>query len=88
MDGSKKWKTHHNLKYIGLSVESFVKFQLVLHNQRRNVYPKYIFSIRMKQAALPEKGFAEKGKVCKGGKKSKLRLTIANVCGKKELSLS
>ena len=27
--------------------------------------------------ALPEKGFAEKGKVCKGGKKSKLRLTIA-----------
>ena len=37
--------------------------------------------------ALPEKGFAEKGKVCKGGKKSKLRLTIAffvNACGEKE----
>ena len=52
---------------------------------------KKIFSIWMKQAAfgrpLPEKGFAEKGKLCKGGKKSKLRLTIAffvNARGEKE----
>ena len=25
--------------------------------------------------ALPEKGFGEKGKICRGGKKSKLRIT-------------
>ena len=27
--------------------------------------------------ALPDKGFGEKGKVCRGGKKSKHRLTVA-----------
>ena len=34
--------------------------------------------------ALPDKGLAEKGKNCKGGKKSKLRLTIVNALGVKE----
>ena len=40
--------------------------------------------------ALPEKGVADNCQVCKGGKKSKLRLTIAffvNACGEKILSL-
>ena len=37
--------------------------------------------------ALPERGFVEKGKRCNGGKKHKLRLTIAflvNASGEKE----
>ena len=37
--------------------------------------------------ALPEKGLAEKGKACHGGKKSKLRVTVAlfvNAAGEKE----
>ena len=42
--------------------------------------------------ALPEKGLAEKGKACHGGKKSKLRVTVAlfvNAAGdKKSLSWS
>ena len=87
-----KWKTSHNLS-VGQSVESLVKFQLVLHN--RGSLPEImegydennIFNMDETGCfwkALPEKGFAEKGKVCKGGKKSKLRLTVVNACGGKE----
>ena len=73
-----------------------MKFQLVLHNHGRpEIMEEYdgkiIFNMDDETGcfwkALPEKGFAEKGKACKGGKKSKLRLIIAffvNACGKKE----
>lgn len=33
---------------------------------------------------LPDQGFGEKGKKCKGGKRSKQRVTVASAAGEKE----
>ena len=95
-----KWKVSHNLKYRAVSGESG-EVSLTTTQSWKERLPEImegynennIFNMDETGCfwkSLPEKGFAEKGKVCKGGKKSKLRLTIAffvNVV-KKSLSLS
>ena len=96
----KKWKTSHNLKFRTVSGESgevsvstTQSWKECLPDILEGYEEKNIFSMDETGCfwkALPEKGFAEKGKVCKGGKKSKLRLTIAffvNACGERSLCL-
>ena len=91
-----KWKTSHNLKCRTVSGESgevsvstTQSWKERLPEVMEGYDGKNIFNMDETGCfwkALPEKGFAEKGKACKGGKKSKLRLTIAffvNACGEK-----
>ena len=92
-----KWKTSHNLKFRTVSRESGEVSVSTTQSWKEHLpeilegyEEKNIFNMDETGCfwkALPEKGFAEKGKVCKGGNKSKLRLTIAffvNACGEKE----
>ena len=94
-----KWKVSHNLKCRTVSGESgevsvstTQSWKERLPEIMEGYDEKKIFNMDETGCfwkALPEKGFAEKGKVCKGGKKSKLRLTnfLMRVV-KKSLSLS
>ena len=92
-----KWKTNHNLKCRTVSGESgevsvstTQSWKECLPEIMERYDGKFFFNMDETGCfwkAMPEKGIAEKGKVCYGGKKSKLRLTIAffvNACGEKE----
>ena len=92
-----KWKVSHNLKCRTVSGESGEVSEMTTQSWKERLpeilegySEENIFNMDETGCfwqALPEKGFAKKGETCKGGKKSKLRITIAffvNACGEKE----
>ena len=92
-----KWKTRHNIKKLTICGESNeVKGDTVdswierLPEIIRGYEAKDIWNMDETGCfwrALPEKGLAQKGSACKGGKKSKQRVTVAifiNASGEKE----
>ena len=91
------WKKRHNVKQVVVSGESGdVRGETVSSWKER--LPEIVVGYEAKDVwnldetgcfwrALPEKGFGEKGKECKGGKKAKQRVTIAfivNATGESE----
>lgn len=92
-----KWKAKHNIRKMvvcgesgevsGKTVESWKERlpEIIEGYTAKNIWNMDESGCFWK--ALPEKGLAEKGKACHGGKKSKLRLTVAffvNALGEKE----
>lgn len=92
-----KWKKRHNIKQFNVSGESAdvnpatvdswkeVLRELLTDFELRDVYNMDETGLFFK--SLPNKTLSEKGKECKGGKGSKLRITLALFCsatGEKE----
>ena len=92
-----KWKRRYNVRKVAVSGESGEVSgvtvcawkerlpEILRGYDKKNVYNLDETGCFWK--ALPQQGFAEKGKQCRGGKKSKQRFTIAfmvNAAGKKE----
>ena len=89
-----KWKTSHYLKCRTVSGESGEVSVITTQSWKEHL-PEIMEGYDEKNIlymdetgcfwkALPEKGVAEKGKVCKGGKKSKLRLNNCSMEIKKK----
>lgn len=92
-----KWKTRYNVKKVAISGESgdvsgatVSAWKERLPEILRGYSKKDVYNIDETGCfwrALPTHGFAERGKQCSGGKKSKQRFTIAflvNAAGEKE----
>ena len=92
-----KWKQRYHVRRVaicgesgdvsGVMVSSWKERlpEIVRGYEKKNIYN--LDETGCFWRALPERGFVEKGKRCNGGKKSKLRLTIAflvNASGEKE----
>lgn len=92
-----KWKARYNIKQATVSGESGdVKLSTVDSWKER--LPELVEGFEKEDIwnmdetgmfwrALPDKGFGERGKACRGGKKSKIRITVAffvTASGKKE----
>lgn len=92
-----KWKKRFNIKSVAICGESGDVRGDTVESWRERL-PEILRGYRKEDIynldetgcfwrALPEKGFGEKGKKCKGGKKSKHRVTVAflvNAAGDKE----
>ena len=89
-----KWKVRHNIKKIIISGESGEVFGKKVESWKERL-PEIVEGYKAEDIwnmdesgcfwkALPDKGLAQKGKSCKGDKKSKQRMTVAffvNVVG-------
>ena len=92
-----KWKARYNIRQATVSGESG-GVQLSTVDSWKERLPELVESFKKDDVwnmdetglfwrALPDKGFGERGKACKGGKKSKIRITVAlfvTASGKKE----
>ena len=92
-----KWKARHNIKGMTISGESGEVSSKTADSWKERL-PEIIHGYKPEDVwnmdesgcfckALPDKGFAQKGKACHGGKSSKMRLTVAffaNASGDKE----
>ena len=82
-----KWKQRHSIKRVSICGESGDVSGATVDSWKERL-PENLNGYKMEDIynldetgcfwrSLPDKGFGEKGKQCKGGKKSKLRVTIA-----------
>ena len=93
-----KWKKRYNIKQVTISGEAGDVLGVTVDSWKERL-PELVRGYKAEDIwnldetgcfwrALPEKGFGQKKKECKGGKKSKQRLTIAfivNAAGGKEV---
>ena len=91
-----KWKARHNIKKMIISGESGEVSGKTVESWKERL-PEIVEGYKAEDIwnmdesgcfwkALPDKGLAQKGKSCKGGKKSKQRITVAffvKRCGRK-----
>ncbi len=95
-----KWKKRYNIRQVTIQGESGDVSGVTIQSWKERL-PEILKEYRKEDIynldetgcfwrALPEKGFGEKGKKCRGGKKSKQRVTIAflvNAAGVKKPQL-
>ena len=95
-----KWKTRYNVKRVSICGESgdvcgetITSWKERVPEILRGYDKRDVFNLDETGCfwrALPNRGFGQKGKQCKGGKQSKCRFTIAflvNAHGEKECNL-
>jgi len=76
----KKWKARHNIKRMticGESSKTADSWKERLPEIVQGYKPEDVLDIGYFWKALPGKGFAQKRKVCHGGKSSKVQLAVA-----------
>lgn len=95
-----RWKKRHNIRQVkvsgesgevsGVTVDAWLERipELVSEYATEDIWNLDETGVFWR--ALPEQGFGQKGKECRGGKKAKQRVTvalIANACGDKEAAI-
>ena len=95
-----KWKRRHNVRYVKISGESAAVSRVTVELWKEQICElvedyaaEDIWNLdetRCFWKALPERGFAQKGCSCHGGKKLKLRMTVTflvSAAGGKETAI-